>query len=276
MREPVAYQGIAGAFGEEALVAHFGEGAGRIGLATFGDVFDAVVAGRARAGVVPIENSLGGSILENYDLLLRRDVHIAAEVTVRVRHCLLAPPGASLADVTKARSHPQALAQCARFLETRRIAPVAATNTAIAAREVAASAARDEAAIASERAGRIYGLDVLATDIHDRAGNTTRFFVITASPAADDTANKASLAFTARNEPGSLLACLQAFADHGLNLTKLESRPTGEERWEYTFHVDLESPGGTPLDPTALGAVLSTLARRATHVRVFGLYRAGD
>lgn len=268
----IAYQGIAGAFGEEAVVARFGEEAERSGLASFAAVFTAVEEGRADAGVVPIENSLAGSILETWDLLLTRDVQVVGEVGVRVRHCLLALPGVRLEDVTSARSHPQALAQCARFLAQHGIEPVAAANTAVAAREVAAAADRCLAAIASRRAAAIHGLEILVPDVHGRGDNTTRFLVVQRERPADLGADKASLAFTTRNEPGALLSCLQVFADHDLNLTKLESRPTGEELWQYTFHADLETSSRGPLIQSALDAVVLDLTPRAANVCVFGRY----
>lgn len=267
-----AFQGTAGAFGEEALVARFGEHAARVGLPTFDDVFGAVVDGAAAYGVVPIENSLGGSILENYDLLLEHRLHVVGEINLPVQHCLLVPRGTELADVRVARSHPQALAQCAPWLRSHGIDAEPAANTAVAAHELASAPIVGAAAIASARAAEIYGLAVLATDIQTRDDNTTRFFVIAREPDTDAPTTKASLAFAARNEPGSLLACLQVFAEHGLNLTKLESRPTGEARWEYTFYADVEVAGSATLDAAALDAVVHDLTPRVTRLDVLGRY----
>ncbi len=274
---PVAFQGTAGAFGEAALVQHFGDHAPRVALASFGAVVAAVAAGDADAGVVPIENSLHGSVLETYDALLaNEDVHVVGEVCLAVRHSLLAAAGARLDEITHAHSHPQALAQCATFLTEHGIAGVAATNTAIAAREVAElGAGSAHAAIASERAGALHGLDVLATDIQARSDNTTRFFVLGSQPVAGP-ANKASLVFTTRNEPGALLACLEAIADVGLNLTKLESRPAGDTLWEYAFAIDVEMADHGELDGDTVNTLVASLTQRATSVRLLGRYTAAS
>ncbi|MCW2923919.1 MAG: prephenate dehydratase [Thermoleophilia bacterium] len=274
---PIAFQGIAGAFGEEALVQRFGEAAERVGLTSFADVFRAVADGTADAGLVPIENSLAGSILENYDLLLEhgRDVQVVGEVVLPVRHCLLAPPGTRLPDITRCHSHPQALAQCAAFLREHGIEPVAAANTAVAARDVAALAEPGVAAIASARAGRIHGIEVVAADVQTRSDNTTRFFVLARERDASAAADKASLAFTTRNRPGALLASLEGFRDAGLNLTRIESRPTGAALWEYTFHVDVEAAEGDALEEAVLADVLAVLEQRGAHARVLGRYARG-
>lgn len=268
----IAYQGTAGAFGEEALVQHFGEGASRLACASFDAVFAAVAEGGADGGVVPIENSLGGSILETYDLLLGHGLPIVGEVSLAVRHCLLAPPGTALDEVRRCLSHPQALTQCARFLAQRDIEPVAAANTAIAARDLAAGAPPGTAAIASARAARIHGLEVLADDIQTRSDNTTRFVIIARDAAGGDTADKATIAFWTRNEPGALLGCLAVIADRGLNLTRLESRPTGDTLWEYVFSADVEAPDARPLDAATMDGLLTTLAARSERALLLGRY----
>lgn len=272
---PIAFQGTAGAFSEAALVQRFGENAPRVALASFGAVIAAVASGDAGAGVVPIENSLHGSVLETYDALLANDdVHVVGEVGLAVRHSLLAVPGTRLDEVTHACSHPQALAQCAAFLAEHGIVPVAATNTAVAARDVAElGAGSARAAIASERAAVLHGLDVLAADIQSRSDNTTRFFVLGAQPVIGP-ANKASLVFTTRNKPGALLACLEAIADVGLNLTKLESRPAGDTMWEYAFAIDVEMADRGELDRATVDALGASLAARATSMRLLGRYSA--
>lgn len=268
----IAFQGVAGAFGEEALAQQFGTGVDRVALASFTAVFEAVATGTVGAGVVPIENSLAGSVLETYDLLLQHDVQVVGEIALPVRHCLLAPPGTNLANVTRCWSHPQALAQCAPFLAEGGIEPIAAANTAIAARDVAAAGTFGTAAIASARAGTIHGLDVVATDIQTRDDNTTRFFVIQRERTFDEPSDKASIAFATRNEPGALLACLEALAALELNLTKLESRPTGQTLWEYAFHADVETATRGALGPELIDAALEALADRTTFVRLLGRY----
>ncbi|MBC7644210.1 MAG: bifunctional chorismate mutase/prephenate dehydratase, partial [Thermoleophilia bacterium] len=231
-----------------------------------------VAAGEAEQGVVPIENSLAGSVLENYDLLLEYDAQIVGEVSLPVRHCLLAPPGRALADITHCYSHPQALAQCARFLTEHDIEPRAARNTAEAARDLASRDEPGAAAIASARAGQLHGLDTVVGEIQTRADNTTRFFVIARERPTSLAAEKTSLAFSTVNRPGALLHCLEAFAGHSLNLTKLESRPTGDALWEYHFYVDAEAQDGGALPDGVLATLVADLAPCTSFVRVLGQY----
>jgi prephenate dehydratase len=168
-------------------------------------------------------------------------------------------------------SHPQALAQCAPFLKRHNIEPRAAYNTAGAARDLADTPEPGAAAIASLRAGRIHQLSILATDIQTRSDNTTRFFAIARERPAELVGEKASLVFSTVNQPGALLACLEAFANGSLNLTKLESRPTGHALWEYYFYVDIEA-GDEPLTVAAIDEVVSDLHGRIDIVRVLGIY----
>lgn len=272
----VAYQGIAGAFSEEALVQHFGETVERTGHPSFAAVFTAVAAGAMDAGVVPIENSLAGSILETYDLLLEHDLHVVGEVTVAVRHVLLAPPDMTLGEITRCYSHPQALAQCAAFLAAHDIEPIAAANTAVAARDVAERPEPGSAAIASARAGRLHGLIAIESDIQTRSDNTTRFYVVAREASDDPAADKASIAFTTRNVPGALLGCLEEFAARELNLTRIESRPTGDAPWQYTFHVDVEAADRGALVQAVTDDVLVALSGRVEQARLLGRFRRAD
>jgi prephenate dehydratase len=272
----VAYAGIAGAYGEEAAIAQAGASAHLLPCNGFDGVFDALHNGAAEVGVVPIENSLAGSVLENYDLLLESDTQIVGEVTLPIEHSLLAPAGRSLSDITHCYSHPQALAQCAAFLTSHDIEPRAASNTAVAARDVVVGTDPGAAAIASSHAGRIYGLTTLAASIQTRADNTTRFFAVATGRPSDLAAEKASIAFTTANQPGALLACLTRFADRSLNMTKLESRPTGRALWEYYFYADIERGDGKQLDDSMIDELIASLGDRTEFVRVLGRYpRAG-
>lgn len=272
VERPAAYAGVAGAFGEEALVAHLGEDAARVGLTSFDDVLAAVAAGEASVGVVPIENSLAGSVLESWDGLSRHDVQVVAELELPVRHCLLGVPGATLADIRSCRSHPQALAQCAAYLTARGIETIASSNTALAARDVATAGDHAVAAIASARAGRRYGLSMLDEGIQARDDNTTRFFAVERERPVDLRGTKASIAFATHNRPGALLAVLQAFARADLNMTKLESRPTRQELWEYVFYADLERGDGGELAADAIADVLERVSVDTTFVRLLGCY----
>lgn len=238
----------------------------------FADAFTAVTADVATAGVLPVENSLAGSILETYDLLLAHELAIVGEVLLPVRHCLMARPGTALADVRLAYSHPQALAQSQDYLAAHGIEPRAAFDTAGAARALSEREEPGAAAIASARAAAIYGLAIIAEGIQTRPDNTTRFFVIAKEPRSGPTPTKASVVFATLNRPGALHACLAVLVAHGLNLTKLESRPTRNALWEYHFYMDIEAPAG---DLAArLAAAVTDLTPETTFLRVLGAYRA--
>src|SRR4051812_48684600 len=274
----VAYSGEAGAFAEDAAIAAFGE-APRLAVGGFRDVFEAVTDGRAAAGVVPVENVVNGSVRETYDLLLEHDLGIAAEVVVPVDLCLAALPGAAITDVGRVYSHIQALGQAERYLRGRPWELLTTYNTAGAGRLVAEAGGRSAAAVLSARAAERLGLDVLAASIQDVPENRTRFLVLgrpddpdvqtlLASRASPPAAWRTTLAFGVRNEPGTLLAALQAFADQAINLSKLESRPSRDAAWEYVFWVDLDAGAAEP----ACAAAVANLRNVATMVRIFGSY----
>lgn len=266
MSPTVAFQGEPGAYSEAALLLHFGPEARPLPSATFEDVFRAVAEGSAAAGVVPIENSLASSILENYDLLLEYDLPIIGEVMLNIRHCLMAKPGTRREDVRWCYSHPQALAQCAPFLKAHGIEARVAHDTAGSARMLSERNEPGAAAIASAHAAERYGLEVLERDIQTRQDNTTRFFVIARERPEALASEKASLVFATANRPGALHACLGAFA--GLNLTKLESRPTRDTPWEYHFYLDFEGDAFGPEGQAALAG----LEGHARYHRLLGAY----
>ena len=253
----VAYQGLAGAFSEAAAAALF-PGETLLARRTFADVFSALAAGEVSAAVVPVENSHAGSVADVYDLLrIHREATIVAEAIVRVRHCLLGVPGATLDGIRVARSHPQALAQVEEFLTAHSVTPEVAYDTAGAAMDVADARDPTVAAIASRRAAERYGLVVLAEGIETSADNFTRFFALARDgdasarvriPAARRAGpSKTSLAYTTKNEPGALTRSLQPFATAGLQLTKIESRPSRAAPWDYVFYLDFEGdPAVTP------------------------------
>lgn len=238
---------------------------------TFDALFEAVRDGRAGYGMAPVENSLAGTVRETWDLLVAHDLPIVAEVRLPVRHCLLARRGTRLADVRRAYSHPQALAQSAEFLAAHGIAAVPAYDTAGAARELAGRDEAGAAAIASARAAAIYDLAILAEGIQARDDNTTRFYVIAREAPAGLAAEKASVVFTAAHRPGGLVGALQAFAAHGLNMTMIESRPTRETPWQYRFQVDLDG-GDRPIDRAALAALIEELGGAARGAKVLGVF----
>lgn len=266
----VAFQGEPGAFSQEAIFQTFGATTPTLPCHSFDELFRAVAEDRAALGMVPIENSTAGSINQSYDLLLDFDLTITREVILRVRHALLARAGVSLDAIRRVYSHPAALAQCEKFIAARGWEPIAAYDTAGAAKQLAASNQTDAAAIASATAARIYDLTILARDIQDLPNNFTRFVVIGKDepPRAENA--KTSLLFATRHVPGALYHCLGEFAAHGINLTKLESRPDRQRPWHYVFYLDLEGHRDEP----ACRAALEGLRAHVSFLRVLGSYPA--
>lgn len=271
----VAYQGERGAFSESAAVRLMGEAA-TLPFASFEEMFNAVRDGAADCCVAPIENSLAGSIHRNYDLLLDSELTIFGETNLRIVHNLLGAPGAALGDVRRVYSHPVALAQCGRFLRAHpAIEAVPVHDTAGAVRMVMERGNAEEAAIASDRAGEIYGAATLAASIEDHAQNFTRFVLAAPlssglRPVADGPARrwKTSLLLRVANKPGSLFRALGAFALREIDLSKIESRPIEGRPWEYAFYVDVI--GNAAEQP--LAGALETLRGAADVVKVLGSY----
>jgi prephenate dehydratase len=263
----VGYQGERGAFSEEAVRTLF-PGSVPVPYRTLRSIFDDVGGGRVSYGVVPLENSQAGSITETYDLLWKGRVSIVGEAVVRVDHALLALPGVRLEDVRVVASHPQALAQCEEFLARLHAEIVSVYDTAGAAKRIAEERRAGEAAVASPRAAGMYGLAVLARGIQTYPDNRTRFAAISADPAPLGPADKTSMLFGTRNEPGALHRAIGTLAGRGLNLSKIESRPVGAEPWQYHFYLDVDAG----LHEPALAAALEELQTAATFVRVLGSY----
>lgn len=268
----VAIQGEAGSFSHAAALAALGGEVRFIPCPSFEELFRAVAAGAAARGVVPIENTLAGSVHEVYDLLGAYALHVVGEVQVRVRHCLIARPGATLAELRRVASHPVALAQCRRFFATHpHLTPVPAYDTAGSVRDLMAGAAPADAAIGSALAAELYGAAVVCDGIEDHAENYTRFLIVAREPAPATLASKTSLVFTLPNVPGSLYGALGVFARRGLDLTKIESRPLPGRPWEYAFYLDVVG------DPRAgVTAALAELGGLARELRVLGAYPARD
>jgi prephenate dehydratase len=285
MRRRVSFQGELGAFSQVATQALAGENATPVPLPTFQDVFESVVNGKCDAAVIPIENTLHGSIHDHYDHLLRYDLHIRGEVFVRIVHNLIACPGVRMSAVKRIYSHPVALNQCRHFLEANpQCERVPFYDTAGSVKMMMEQGLSDAAAIASATAAEIYGAKILKKSIEDDRANYTRFFLLERSgdapaPAADGplapaTAEsvkyKTSLVFTVKNVPGALFKCLSAFALRDLNMTKIESRPLRGKPWEYLFYLDFL---GHRDDKVSLNA-LNHLAELADMLRVLGCYPA--
>lgn len=248
-----------------------GAGGGEVrplACATVEEVFRAVQEGRAELGVVPVENSYAGSINETSDLLRSFQLYVRGEVILPVHHCLLALPGQRVEDIRRVYSHPQALAQCSEFIRRHRLEAVAEADTAGSARLISERGMRGAAAIASRRAAGIYGLEVLVEGIEDRPDNQTRFFVIGRQPLRFTGPAKTTLIMGTAHRPGALYSCLGAFARRGINLTRLESRPSRARPWEYIFYVDCEGHVEHP----ALAEALTELEQLATYVKVLGSF----
>ena len=267
-RMQVAYQGEPGAFSETASLAFFGD-IKPVGFPAFRDVFEKVASAEAAYGVLPIENSLAGSINQNYDLLLEFDLVIVGEVKLRVSHNLLANRGVRKEDIRKLYGHPQALAQCDRFLRLHPDWTVYQTyDTAGSVKMIKEQGAADTAAVASLQAAKIYDVDVLAEAIEDNPQNYTRFVVIAKEARVHDRCNKTSVVFTTPNQPGALFAVLKVAAEHQVNLVKLESRPIPGRPWEYMFYMDFEGN----MDSPSVGALLRSLPSCTEKLKVLGCY----
>ncbi len=271
---PVAFAGEPGAYAEDAVLAAFGDVA-RSGVGSFRAVFDAVATGTADAGVIPIENVIHGTVRENYDLLIEHDLAIVGEVVVPVRLALAALPGQSIADIERVSSHIQALGQAEIFLRSRPWQLLSTYNTAGAGKAIADHRERGAAAVLSPRAAELFGLEILVDEIGDLPGNRTRFFVLARRDGPSPTlrpipgaVRRTTIVVAVRNEPGTLLAVLRVIADHGLNMRKLESRPSRERPWEYVFWIDLDGDAGD----AAMEAALREVAAVATMARVLGSY----
>ena len=275
MTGSIAYAGEPGAFAEDAVIAAFGGDVVRLPVGSFRDVFERLASGEVATGVVPIENSVNGSVREVYDLLLEHEVPIVGEVVVPVELCLAALPGQHLDDIERVYSHIQALGQAERFLREHDWTLLTTYNTAGGGKLISEAGEPGAAAVLSARAAERFGLEVLARGIQDVADNRTRFLVLgreakVASPVPARP-YRTTLAFAVRNEPGTLLRALRTFADHGINLSSLESRPSRTVAWEYVFWADLDAHATDP----DLAAALSELRAVATLVRVLGSYPRG-
>jgi len=280
-RLSVAFAGEPGSFAEDAVLAAY-PGSEATPVPLFADVVDAVVAGDVAAGVLPIENVVGGGVREVYDLLLDTDAVVVGEVIVPVRLCLAALPGERIESIERVYSHIQALVQAEPFLRSRDWSLLAATNTAGSGRMISDRGERGSAAVLSPRAADLFGLEVLAADIQAERSNRTRFLVLALPSTSDmpapataepDGEMRSALAFSVRNEPGTLVRALGVIADHRINMTKLESRPSREGSWEYVFWVDLDAD--VCRDGGSGQAFLADLRSVCVWVRVMGCYPRG-
>jgi prephenate dehydratase len=270
-RLKAAIQGERGAFSHEAALRALGQQTEVLPRPSFDELFAAVEGGAADRALVPIENSLTGSIHENYDRLRASALNIVGEIHMRIRQCLISRPGASLASIRRVASHPVALAQCRRFFAERpQLEAVTAYDTAGSVQDLLRGGLITQAAIASRLAAQIYGGQVLLEGIEDDPQNFTRFLILAREPGPIEAASKTSVVFVLENAPGALHRALGAFAARGADLCKIESRPLRGQPWQYAFYLDvLGDPRG------AAGEALEELRGMAREFRILGSYPEG-
>jgi prephenate dehydratase len=266
----VAFQGVAGAYSEEAIRQYFGAAVDTLPCTTLEEMFPEVEAGKADFALLPVENAVAGSVAGAYELLLERDLRINGEIILHVRHMLMTLPGTQRDSVRRVRSHPQALAQCQRYLSRHNLQAEPAFDTAGSARDLAAAAEPDVAVIAGGLAAEMYGLEILDRAIEDYPFNYTRFFLLGLNDPPRAQRSKTSIVFSTRHSAGALYRCMGEFAARGINLTKIESRPRLNQPWRYTFYVDFEGH----CQDLAAEAALMGLLRHASFVKLLGSYPA--
>ena len=265
----VVYQGVAGAYAYAAMLDYFGEDVDNFNVPTWKDAMEAVKEGKADYAVLPIENSTTGSITAVYDLLQEYNNYIVAEVYVKVEHVLMGLKGTDLSKVTTVYSHAQGLTQCESFLESHKDwQQISQPNTAVAAKKIFEDKDNSHVAIASKEAAKLYGLEILKTDIADEANNTTRFVIVSKTRTFVKNAKKTSIVFECVNEPGSLYNLLSHIIYNGLNMTKIESRPSEKKLGDYWFWID------TTIDELnkKTDVFFDILNSKCSYFRILGIY----
>lgn len=268
MKARVVFQGAEGAYSQAAMLQYFGDEIQSFHVDTFRDAMSALDEGSADFAVLPIENSTAGIVSEIYDLLVEFENYIVGEQIIRIEHCLLGVPGTDISDIKKVYSHPQSLMQSARYLADHPWQQISMQNNAFAARKVSEEQDKTQAAIASELAGQIYGLDVLKKGVNDSGTNSTRFIIVTNQKIFRKDAGKISICFEVPHQSGSLYHMLSHFIYNNLNMTKIESRPIEDRNWEYRFFVDFEGN----LADGAVKNALRGLRDEARNMKILGNY----
>lgn len=265
----VVYQGVEGAYSHAATLQYFGDQVDAYHVASFEDAMKEVQEGRAGFTVLPIENSSAGAVIDMYDLLTRYENCIVGEIFLPVSHALLAGQDAELSDIETVFSHPQALMQCSDFLNGQKAwKQISCANTAVAAKKVLEDGDRTQAAVASEIAGKLYGLKVLKPSIQNNKGNTTRFVILAKDAVYREGAGKISLCFELPHHSGTLYNILGNFIFNNVNMVMIESRPIPGRNWEYRFFVDIEGS----LEDAAVGNALKGIAEESLNMRILGNY----
>lgn len=266
----VGYQGVAGAFSEQAVQNFFGKDTRNVGYTEFEDVYVALKNGDIDYGVLPIENSSTGAINDNYDLIRKYGFYIVGETAVNVNQCLMGVPGSRLEDITEVYSHPQGLSQTSEFFfEHRNMSPMPYKDTAMAAKYVSLLGDKTKAAIASELACELYGLEMLAPAIQNDKTNKTRFMVVSRDFITPENSDKISVLFTLPHRVGSLYNMLQITSLYGINLEKIESRPIKEENWNYYFYIDFLGN----IRERRVSQAIEEMKDKASTFRILGNYK---
>ena len=264
----VVFQGADGAYSQAAMMKYFGDQINSFHVETFRDAMSAIDEGSADFAVLPIENSTAGIVNEIYDLLVEFENYIVGEQIIRIEHCLLGVPGTKPEDIQTVYSHPQSLMQSAKFLSNYDWQQISMQNNAFAAKKVAEEQNKTQAAIASEHAGKIYGLEVLKKGVNHSGTNSTRFIIVTNQKIFKKDAGKVSICFEVPHESGSLYHMLSHFIYNNLNMTKIESRPIEDRNWEYRFFIDFEGN----LADSAVKNALRGLRDEARNMKILGNY----
>jgi chorismate mutase/prephenate dehydratase len=264
----VAFQGEIGAYSEEAAYKYFGNAIAVKPCESFDDVFTAVEKRDVNYGIVPVENSLEGSISRTYDLLLDSDIKVTGETELRILHCLIANSGVNISQIKKVYSHPQALGQCQSYLKHLGVELIPTYDTAGSVKMIKDKHITDGAAIASVRAAEIYQMPVIAREIEDNPHNFTRFFILGQHITPPTGNDKTSIVFSVKHQSGTLFELLKRLALRNINLTKIESRPTRQKPWEYNFYLDFEGH----IEDKAAAEALSSIKEFALFVKVLGSY----
>jgi chorismate mutase/prephenate dehydratase len=264
----IAYQGETGAYSEMAVSKFFGIKAKPVPCKDFKDVFESVKNNETPNGVIPIENSIEGSVNQNYDHFITYDLKICGEVAVKLAHVLITNPQTKLEDIATVYSHPQALGQCRKYLEKHKWELIPAYDTAGSVKIIKEKQLYNAAAIASEKATDIYNMKIAARDIADNPSNYTRFLILSHEDAAPTGDDKTSIIFSAKHAPGTLYSALGEFASRNINLTRIESRPIKTAAWQYNFYLDFE---GHKTEKRCIEA-LQALEKYATFIKILGSY----
>ncbi len=264
----VSFQGERGAYSEAAARMFFGQDVDTISHPTFADALQSTSSTKTQYTILPVENSIEGSVGESYDLLYTTELHVIGEIYHKIEHCLIGE--VDIKDIDTIYSHPQALGQCRRFIEKHQFKTIPAYDTAGSVKIIKELETSKCAAIASETAAKIYNIPIIAREIADNLNNYTRFLILSDNKTSSTHNDKTSIIFSIKHEPGSLYRIIANFHANNVNLTKIESRPTKKNTWEYNFYVDFE---GHESDPK-IAAMLSNIQKDAIFIKVLGSYKA--